>query len=83
MLTRRSLLVGIGSALAAPAIVKYANIMPVRNRLLTLAEWQVQMLIRTLEANAVPPVSIDGTYYYVGYIGGYLNSRLYEYQPKQ
>jgi len=39
MLTRRAALIGIGAALAAPAIVKYANIMPVRNRL-----WQQSSL---------------------------------------
>ena len=33
-ISRRNLLVGLGSALAAPAIVQIANIMPVRNRLL-------------------------------------------------
>lgn len=32
--TRRGFLLGLGAAVVAPAIVKYANIMPVRNRLI-------------------------------------------------
>lgn len=37
-LSRRGVLLGLGAAIAAPAIVKYANIMPVRNRLVVRCE---------------------------------------------
>src|SRR5262245_22018821 len=45
MMNRRGFLIGAGAALAAPAIVSYANIMPVRNRLWTTAHWNVHMPI--------------------------------------
>lgn len=35
-LNRRGFLAGVGAVIAAPAIVKFANIMPVKNRLVVL-----------------------------------------------
>lgn len=37
--SRRGFLLGLGAALAAPAIVKIENIMPVRNRLMVSEMW--------------------------------------------
>lgn len=60
--TRRGFILGAGATLlAAPAIVRAASLMPVRNRLEMLTVRDLRIVIDALEQNGVVPLP-DGSY---------------------
>jgi hypothetical protein len=58
MLHRRNLLLGLGAGLAAPAIVRYSNIMPVRQPLLSPYVFDLKKI------NVLPPELIKQLHIY-------------------